>query len=148
MSWCVCRWRGGNETAYFVCGLHTFDSAEHSPSMKQIYIRGGGNNLKPMLMLTLVCTRVHVALSHDYICAALNKMTHLTLSNNSAVIVAVECEIVFCTHSVHCHGSRSLRANRCLPYELLSHTHRNDTALVKRWIAGNHKLCFKQHEVW
>lgn len=87
--------------------------------MKQIYICCGGNNLKPILMLTLVYTRIHVALPHDYICVALNKMTHLTLSNNSAVIVARECEIVFCRQLVHCHDSHSDWVYRCLPYELL-----------------------------
>lgn len=75
--------------------------------MRQIYICCGSNNLKPIVMLTLVYTRIHVALPHDYICVALNKMTHLTLSNNSAVIVAHECEIVFCRQLVHCHGTHS-----------------------------------------
>lgn len=72
-------------------------------------------------MLTLVYTRIHVALPHDYICVALNKMIHLTLSNNSAVIVARECEIVFCRQLVHCHGSHS---DQCLPYELLRLTYK------------------------
>lgn len=58
-------------------------------------------------MLTLVYTRVHVAPLHDYICVALNKMTHLTLSNNSALIVVHEWEIVYCKQLVHSHGSRS-----------------------------------------
>lgn len=71
----------------------------------------GSNNLKSIVMLTLVYTRIHVALPHDYICVALNKMTHLTLSNNSAVIVAHECEIVFCRQLVHCQGSHSDWAN-------------------------------------
>lgn len=110
VCWCVCRWQG-NEAAYFVCGLHISDSAEHSPSMRQIYMCCGSNNLKSIVMLTLVYTRIHVALPHDYICVALNKMTHLTLSNNSAVIVAHECEIVFCRQLVHCQGSHSDWAN-------------------------------------
>lgn len=105
-SWCVCRWQG-NAAAYFVCGLPISDSAEHSPSMRQIYICCGSNNLKPIVMLTLVYTRIHIALPHDYICVALNKMTYLTLSNNSGVIVAHECEIVFCRQLVHCHGSNT-----------------------------------------
>ena len=117
VSWCVCRWQG-NEAAYFVCGLHISDSAEHSPSMRQIYICCCSNNLKPIVMLTLVYTRIHVALPHDYICVALNKMTHLTLSNNSAVIVAHECEIVFCRQLVHCHGSHAL-------WITMYHTHIN-----------------------
>lgn len=56
--------------------------------MRHIYICCAGNNLKPIVMLTLVYTQIHVGLLHDYICVAPNKMTHLTLSNNSAVIVA------------------------------------------------------------
>lgn len=72
--------------------------------MRQIYICCGSNNLKPIVMLTLVYTRIHVALPHDYICVALNKMTHLTLSNNSALIVAGECEIVFRRQLVHCQA--------------------------------------------
>lgn len=117
MSWCVCRWQG-NEAARFVCGLHISDSAEHSPSMRQICICCGSNNLKPIVMLTLVYTWIHVTLPHDYICVTLNKMTHLTLSNNSAVIVAHECEIAFCRQLVHCYGRHSDWANQCLPYEL------------------------------
>ena len=39
-------------------------------------------------MLTLVYTQTHVAMPHDYSCVVLNKMTHLTLSDNSAGIVA------------------------------------------------------------
>lgn len=60
--------RGGDEAAYFVCGLHISDSAERPPSMRRIYICRSRNNLKPMVMLTLVHTRFHVALLHDYIC--------------------------------------------------------------------------------
>lgn len=103
---CVRR-RQGNGAAYFVCGLHISDSAECSPSMKQIYICCSRNNPNPTVMLTLVYTQTHVALPHDYICVALNKMTHLTLSNNSAVIAVRECEIVFCRQLAHCHGSRT-----------------------------------------
>lgn len=74
---CVCpdvyadgtgREEGGNEAAYFVCGLHISDSAERPPSMRRIYICRSRNNLKPMVMLTLVHTQFHVALPHDYIC--------------------------------------------------------------------------------
>lgn len=86
-------------------------------------MRCGSNNPKPIVMLTLIYTRIHVALPHDYICVALNKMTHLTLSNNSAVIVVHECEIVFCRQLVHCHGSHSGWANQCLPHELLGPTY-------------------------
>ena len=74
-------------------------------------------------MLTLVYTRIQVVLLHDYICVVLNKVTHLTLSNCLALIVAHECEIVFFRQFGHCCGSHSDWANQCLPYESLSYTY-------------------------
>lgn len=68
-------------------------------------------------MLTLVHTQIHVVLPHDYICVALNKMTHLTLSNNLTVILVSECEIMFFRQLVHCQGSHSDWVKQCFPYE-------------------------------
>lgn len=74
---CVCPdvYADGSEAACFVCGLPISDSAEHPPSMSQIYIYCANNKLK---LAPDVNTPVHVVLPHDYVSVLLNRMTHLT----------------------------------------------------------------------
>lgn len=105
--WCVCSWQRDWSCLVCLCFAHLGFSEALSITEGRIYICQGGNNIKPILMLTLVCTPIHVVRLHDYICVALNKTTHLTLSNNFAVMVAHECEIGFFRWLLHCHGSRT-----------------------------------------
>lgn len=115
--WCVCSWQRDWSCLFCLCFAHLGFSEALSITEGRIYICQGGNNIKPILMLTLVCTPIHVVRLHDYICVALNKTTHLTLSNNFAVIVAHECEIGFFRWLLHCHGSRTSEPSKNPLYE-------------------------------